>query len=104
MKIFYNLFIATLKDMLRDKMNIFWFLMFPVIFILLFGFIFSGDADNINVNIGVMVEQDGLVTEEFISSLGKVPAIDLHQGTLDDELEALRRGERSVVIVLPEEI
>lgn len=40
MKIFLNLVVATLKDMVRDKMTIFWFILFPVLFMFLFGMIF----------------------------------------------------------------
>ncbi|UNC93073.1 ABC transporter permease [Candidatus Contubernalis alkaliaceticus] len=104
MKIFGHLFIATLKDMVRDKMTIFWFLLFPVLFIILFGFIFSGDTQNIDINLGVVVEQDSVLTEAFVENLNQAPALTLYQGTLDDELEALENGERSIVLVLPEEI
>jgi ABC-2 type transport system permease protein len=104
MKIFSHLFVATLKDMVRDKMTIFWFLMFPVLFILLFGLIFSGDAQSININLGVVVEQDNAFTTTFIGNLSQAPAFTIFQGTLADELEALENGERSIVLVLPKEI
>ncbi len=101
MKIFNLLFVATLKDMVRDKMTIFWFLMFPVIFIVLFGFIFSGETDNIEINLGVVVEKESVFTDNVVETLNQVPAFKLHRGELDNELSLLREGGRSLVLVLP---
>ncbi len=41
---FWQLFLADLKSMLRNRMALFWFLAFPVIFMLIFGAVFSGDG------------------------------------------------------------
>lgn len=101
MKIFVNLFTATLKDMVRDKMMLFWFLLFPVIFILLFGFIFSGDQQDINLNLGVVVEEESDLTTGFVENLRQIPSLSVSVGKLDDELASLQRGDRMLVLVLP---
>ncbi|KAF0193466.1 MAG: antibiotic transport system permease protein [Bacillota bacterium] len=104
MKIFRNLFVATLKDLARDKMSIFWFLMFPILFIVLFGLIFSGGTDSIDVSLGVVVEDDSPAARMFVENLSQVPGFTIIQGTKEVELAALEKGERSLVLVLPEEI
>ncbi|HHX77778.1 MAG TPA: ABC transporter permease, partial [Firmicutes bacterium] len=101
MKVFNLLFVATLKDMVRDKMTIFWFLMFPVIFTVLFGFIFSGEMDNLEFDLGVVVEKENGFTDNIVEALAGVPVFKLHQGELEDELTLLKEGERSMVVVLP---
>lgn len=101
MKIFLNLVSATLKDMLRDKMSLFWFILFPVIFMFLFGWIFSGTGSPIHFDLGVVVEGETPLSAALVSSLNAVDVITLHQGTLDDEQDALAEGDRSAVIVLP---
>lgn len=42
MKQFKGMFVANLKEFVRDKSALFWMLAFPLVFIFLFGVIFSG--------------------------------------------------------------
>ena len=44
MKAFFPLYLASVKEFLRDRMALFWTLAFPLLFIVLFGIIFSGRA------------------------------------------------------------
>ena len=41
---FGQLVAATVKDMVRDRMTLFWFFALPVILIFIYGFIFSGST------------------------------------------------------------
>ena len=104
MKIFGNLFVATLKDLARDKMSIFFFLMLPIMFMVLLGLIFSGGTATIHVSLGVVVEDDSPAARMFVENLSQVPNFTIIQGTREVELAALEKGERSLVIVLPAEI
>ncbi|NLG84544.1 MAG: ABC transporter permease, partial [Firmicutes bacterium] len=45
MKAFLRLFIADFKNLLRDRMSLFWFLAFPLIVMVLFGLAFSGSGE-----------------------------------------------------------
>jgi len=100
MRVFGNLVAATLKDMARDKMTIFWFILFPVLFMFLFGMIFSRE-DTVNFNLGVVVEKPDGFSQMFLANLEQVDMLTLHYGTLDDELDALGRQKRNAVLVLP---
>jgi len=57
---FRQLVVATVKDMVRDRMTLFWFFAFPVIFIFIFGFIWSGiDGGPQSYDIGLVVKDSG---------------------------------------------
>jgi len=102
MKIFINLVVATLKDLARDRMAIFWFILFPILFIFLFGMIFSGGAGNVNFDLGIVVEEQGIFAETFIASLKQSEVFTIYQGSLDAELEALAGRRRNAVLALPQ--
>jgi len=56
MNTFFQLVMANFKEMARDRMALFWFLAFPVLFILLFGTIFSENNDTASFSIGLVQE------------------------------------------------
>ncbi|MHB1127050.1 MAG: ABC transporter permease [Bacillota bacterium] len=94
---------ATLKEMLRDRMAMFWFIAFPVLFILLFGMIFSNEGNDQTFRVGLVAEDQGPLGTAAANALEAVPAFKLERGNLEDELDALKKGDRSLVIVLPPE-
>ena len=102
MKGFILLVIANVKDMVRDRMSIFWFVAFPLLFILLFGTIFSNDQSNTKYSVGLAAESNGPLTENITTAFRSIPAFDLHLGARENELQALKKGKRAIVIVIPE--
>ncbi|MGE5576727.1 MAG: ABC transporter permease [Syntrophothermus sp.] len=103
MRIFWQLVTANAKDMLRDRMTMFWFLAFPVIFILLFGAIFSGGGGTPSYSVGLAVEDEGPMGQGIKKAFESVPAFDLHQGSKQGELDALKKGKRVLVVVFPQD-
>ena len=53
MRAFWGLVSAETKELLRDRAGLFWMLGFPVIFILLFGFVFSGGEEEVHFELGL---------------------------------------------------
>src|SRR5215813_12090467 len=59
----WSLYIASLKEYTRDRMTLFWTLAFPVLFIVIFGLIFSGGGGStynvalINLDTGTSGQQ-----------------------------------------------
>ena len=51
MRSFSQLYMASIREFVRDHTALFWTMAFPMMFILIFGVIFSGDED-IDFNIG----------------------------------------------------
>jgi ABC-2 type transport system permease protein len=100
-KTYFALVIADAKELVRDRMALFWFLAFPLIFILLFGAIFSNSDDFSKFDIGVVQEDQGPVGSSLAKAFGQVPTYTVHRGSKDSELGQLKKGNRSLVVVLP---
>ena len=73
MKGFWQLVTANVKDIVRDRMSIFWFLAFPLLFILLFGAIFGKDQATTRYGIGLVVEDQTLGARPFKTPSGRCP-------------------------------
>lgn len=90
---------SSIKMFVRNKQALFFTLFTPVIIMAVFGFI---GFDRVpKVDVGIVTENPSPATQQFIDSLKNVPAFDIHQGSNTEEAEALSKGERSVVIALP---
>jgi ABC-2 type transport system permease protein len=97
---FWQLFLADLKSMIRNRMALFWFLAFPVIFILIFGAVFSGGQQPA-VQIGLVHQAGDPLAEGLAEGFARVKAFTVHTGTLDAELASLKKGQRAIVIQIP---
>lgn len=100
MRSFLYLYLATVREFRRDISALFWTLAFPVMFILIFGVVFSGDGD-IDFTVG-LVNEDGEASAQLVEGFEQIDAFDIKTGTRADELAALEDGDRSAVIVIPE--
>jgi ABC-2 type transport system permease protein len=99
MRSFTSLYIATVREFTRDKTALFWTLALPVMFIIIFGIIFSGE-DDISFDIG-LVNEDGTASAQLVAGFQQIEAFDIKEGAREDELAALEDGDRSAVIVIP---
>jgi ABC-2 type transport system permease protein len=100
MKTLLGLTVANLKSLTRDRAALFWTFFFPIMFVLLFGVLFSGSGDS-KVSVG-WVDQDGTAASAGIhDSFGRVELLTFQSGTLEDEKAAMQRGDVSAVIVIP---
>lgn len=92
--------IANMRSYLRDRAALFWTLAFPLIFIVMFGFIFqSGTGGGLELG---WVDEDGspqaaALHDAFVAA-GR---IDLSETGEDDALARMRDGEFDAVIVVP---
>jgi ABC-2 type transport system permease protein len=97
---FLPLTIANIRSFVRDRSALFWTLAFPIIFILLFGSIFSGGG-NTTYPVG-WVDLDGTpASAQLRSAFAQVPLLDLKDGGQDASLDAMRKGNLRGVIVIP---
>jgi ABC-2 type transport system permease protein len=95
-----RLTVANIRSLVRDRAALFWTFFFPVMFVLLFGVLFSGTG-NSKVSVG-FVDQDGTTASAAVQqAFASVPLLDLKVGTLDAEKAAMQHGDVSAVIVLP---
>ena len=99
MKPLLHMILANYKMSVRNRMALFWNLAFPMIFIVLFGFLFSSDF---SVDIGIAGAETNETSQEIAGQFETISAFDVTTGSRDGELEALEDGSRSVVIVFEE--
>ncbi|HML22679.1 MAG TPA: ABC transporter permease [Aggregatilinea sp.] len=96
-----QLFIASVREFTRDITALFWTMAFPLFFIFIFGVIFSGDGE-VSFDLGI-VNQAGDAGQQLVDTFKSIEAFDVTTGTQEDELAALKDGDRSAVIVIPAE-
>jgi ABC-2 type transport system permease protein len=82
-------------------MAMFWTLAFPLIFIVLFGIIFSGSG-NTTFNVGVANEDSGPASAALATAFGSVSAFKVTEGSQADLKAQLGRGDLSALIVIPQ--
>jgi len=101
----FSLYLASMKEFVRDRMSMFWTLAFPILFIVLFGLIFSGSG-SVNFTMGMVVEDQGQVgqalaqTFETIARQNNSP-FKLETGSRQAEMNSLKKGNLDMVIVIP---
>lgn len=116
---------VQLMTALRERITLFWFLIFPVFMLGLFGLIFTnvGKTQDLTFEIGIVNLDRGTVGGNFGATVvdtfrelaqpgtsGKTALFRLRepgtgdvQAYLADEIQALRIGKRAAVIVIPED-
>jgi ABC-2 type transport system permease protein len=104
MKAFRRLLIADFKQFYRDRTALFFTFAFPVLFMVIFGLVFSGDTD-VNYDIGLVNRGSSPVGEGIAQALRQVPIFEIAESEdLDDKLGELEDGDVRAVIVIPANI
>lgn len=101
MKLFKELFIANLKELIRDKSGMFWLIAFPIIFVFIFGLIFTNSTGEQVYNIGFVSEGDTLYNKSIEESINNISVFNLSKGNRENEIRALKEGTRDLVLILP---
>lgn len=96
-----ELTLANIRSFVRDRAALFWTLAFPLIFIVMFGAIFSGGGDPTRTY--GWVDDDGSTrSAELRAAFAAVPDVELVDATEADALERMRDGELRAVLVVPD--
>ncbi len=92
-----------IKRLFRDKVAIFFVFIFPLIFLIIFGSIFSGDSD-ISFRIALLNKADNEFSRRFVDEAlkEKVFEVDEEVTTLEQAKEKMNRGQLEATITLPE--
>lgn len=92
--------IANVRSFIRDRAAIFWTLAFPILFVILFGSIFSGDGPD-SFQVG-WVDQDGTpAATQLRQAFARVGLFELTDGVQEPSLQQMRDGDLDAVIVVP---
>ncbi|MFC1984452.1 ABC transporter permease [Chloroflexota bacterium] len=97
----FPLLIANLKIIVRDRQALFWALVFPLIFVVVFGLFRVGEPGTTTVAI-VDMSQDS-VSETLITNLSNIELLELNLDLDEGEAtEALEDGAIGLVLFIPE--
>lgn len=101
MKTILALTVTQIKLLYNDKMNLFWFLAFPLLFILLFGYI----VPNVGYKNDIMIlAEDYSKSQILVDQLLTFPNSTLHNyDSLPESFEQFENGSFSVLITLNNE-
>src|SRR3954454_13398505 len=95
----WPLTIANVKSYYRDRAALFWTIAFPVIFVILFGSIFSGGPTKFSVG---WVDQDqSSASAHLRAGFAAVSLLELSDASQADALAQMQDGKLDAVIVVP---
>ena len=103
MRAFYKLLVAAFKQFFRDRTALFFTFAFPLLFMLIFGLVFSNEED-VNYNIGLVNSSSSPTATSISRALSQIPIFSLSEGGLDERLTELKKGDLRAVIVIPADI
>lgn len=85
----------------RDKVALFFTFVFPVMFLVIFGFIFGGETTP-SFNVALINQSDSQFSKTFVEQSSKSEVFDISE-TSDFEAakQDIERGEKDAIIVLP---
>jgi len=86
----------------RDRLAIFFSILFPLIFLFVFGGIFGKD-NGVSFKVGVINQSDSAFSEQFTKDLKKQKVFDIDKeiGNLDEAKEKMKKSQVDGVIILP---
>jgi ABC-2 type transport system permease protein len=91
--------LAALKMFVRDRSLMFFSLFIPIFLMTIFGVM---DFDRFGtVKLGVVNHSQSEASQKFVESLEKVKTFQVTRGLEDKERKALDKGERDIVLTLP---
>src|SRR4051812_27292810 len=99
MRALQTLTVANIKSYVRDRQAVFWTLAFPLIFIFLFGSIFSGGTNT--TKLGWADEDQTAQSAQLRAIFGSVPTIALVEGSREDALSKFDHGDLAGVVAIP---
>ncbi|HEV7448984.1 MAG TPA: ABC transporter permease, partial [Candidatus Paceibacterota bacterium] len=96
----YKLTVAAAKMFIRSRQALFFTLLFPVVIMLIFGYV--GFDKPTKIDIGLVVHTPDAQTTQFADQIRAFPTLTVHEGTLADEQKALSDGNRALVLDVPD--
>lgn len=107
MKIF-DIVQLNFKQLIRDKKNLFFLLLFPAIFMLIFGASFGGDLES-DISIAIINHDDGAISNQFVNVIKDFNSSENEKlftvYELDSESEAqkmLKNASVSTILIIPQ--
>jgi ABC-2 type transport system permease protein len=91
--------IANLRSFLRDRAALFWTLAFPIVFVVLFGTIFSGGGSDYRL---AWVDQDGSPPAAALrAAFVENAPVELTDGTFEESRARMLDGDLDGILIIP---
>ncbi|MYB76696.1 MAG: ABC transporter permease [Chloroflexi bacterium] len=103
MKALWTLTYYTGLQFARDKVALFWTLIFPIVLMVIIGSVF-GESDSASMPVGLVVRDQGPAGQTIAQVLEGIELFELTTGSEEAELAALGRGDRRAVVILPADL
>lgn len=98
-----SIIIKEIRLALRDKATYFWYFALPILFIMIFAMVFN-NVDDSKLKINYIDADRTPASEQFIATLEGLDGIELKQyeeSALDEQIEQIRQGKMSSLILIP---
>ncbi|WP_332694423.1 ABC transporter permease [Halalkalibacter lacteus] len=106
MRQFKQMFIAQLKLTLREKQAWFWGIFFPVILMVIFMTIFSGNSDSeFSANVAIVNENPNATSDMLLQQISRIPVLEMETNepvSREEADEMVKDKDVHAAIVLPE--
>ena len=100
MKPFFSMVRANLKMTLRDRTRLFWLLLFPALFIVIFGSLVGNDSD-FKASVAVVNGGATPIAKKMTSVMRSSKLFQVKSGTEKADLVSLKQGDLDAVVVFP---
>jgi len=101
MRSFVKLLLSDLKQFSRDRTALFFTFAFPLLFMLIFGLVFSGN-NGVSYKIGLVDTDQSPVSTQISTVLKQVSIFNVDQSSnFEQELEKLKKGDIRAIVVIP---
>jgi ABC-type Na+ efflux pump permease subunit len=92
-----------LRLLFRDKGDVFFTFVFPMLMAVLFGFVFGGGGGGSKIKLALVNESDARIAVDLAADLANDGAFEVTRlDTRDEAIAAVRAGKATAVVVLPE--
>lgn len=94
---------AYITRFFRDKTAMFFTFLFPLLFLFVFGSLYSNNSGGVNFNIAILNKSDSAFAEQFEKQLGETDTFKVSENAdnFDTAKELMGRGEIDSIIELP---
>jgi ABC-2 type transport system permease protein len=101
MRPFIKLLFSDLKQFYRDRTALFFTFAFPLLFMLIFGLVFSGN-NGVSYKIGLVDADQSPVSTQISTVLKQVSVFNVDEAdNFEQQLEKLKKGDIRSVVVIP---
>ena len=94
-----------LRLMFRDKGDVFFTFVFPMLMAVLFGFVFGGQGGGSKITLALVNESSSKIATSLADDLSSDASFEVtRHGTREDAMNAVRSGKAAAAVVLPASI